>query len=70
YRILPVWLMGVIGVFVPIVRELKEMAYQYDRDYFFDSGKFDRQFKLPATPAKEAVRQTVAHLQQEAATAE
>lgn len=70
YRILPVWLMGVIGVFVPIIRELKEMAYQYDRDYFFDSGKFDRQFKLPATPAKEAVRQTVAHLQQEAATAE
>lgn len=44
YRVLPVWMMGVLGLFVPIMKEFKEMAYQYDRDYVFDSHKFEQRF--------------------------
>lgn len=57
--VMPVWLMGLLGIFVPILRELKEMAYQYDRDYWFDSSKFEKRFGYkPATP-QEAVRRIV-----------
>jgi len=57
---LPNWLLGIIGLFVPIMRELHEMAYQYDRDYFFDSSKFEQRFGLKPTSPEEGVRKTVA----------
>ncbi|MEI6950296.1 NAD-dependent epimerase/dehydratase family protein [Paraflavisolibacter sp. H34] len=48
-----------LGLFLPILKELKEMAYQYDRDYIFDSSKFTRTFGYrPATP-QESVRAVV-----------
>jgi len=57
--VMPVWLLGILGIFVPILKEFKEMAYQYDRDYLFDSSKFEKRFGFkPATP-QEAVRQTI-----------
>jgi len=62
YRVLPTWMMGALGLFLPIMRELKEMAYQYDRDYFFDSSKFNRRFQYTPLPPREAVQATVAAL--------
>lgn len=56
---LPIWMMGVLGLFVPIMKEFKEMAYQYDRDYVFDSGKFTRRFGIEATTPAEGVRETM-----------
>lgn len=44
YQTLPVWMMTILGVFIPIMKEFKEMAYQYDRDYVFDSHKFEQRF--------------------------
>ena len=64
YRALPAWLLSTLGVFMPIMREFREMNYQYDRDYFFDSSKFDRRFGLKPTPPTEAVRQTIQALEQ------
>ncbi len=63
YRVLPIWMMGALGLFIPILRELKEMAYQYDRDYFFDSSKFNRRFQYTPMPPREAVQATVRALQ-------
>ncbi len=56
---LPVWMMGILGLFIPIMKEFKEMAYQYDRDYVFDSSKFTRRFGIEATSPAEGVRETV-----------
>lgn len=56
-QVMPVWLMGLLGLFVPIMRELKEMVYQQDRDYFFDSSKFEKQFNYQPVTAEEAVKQ-------------
>jgi hypothetical protein len=42
-----------LGVFIPVLKEIKEMAYQYDRDYYFDSTKFNRRFEY--TPSKPEV---------------
>jgi nucleoside-diphosphate-sugar epimerase len=50
-----------LGLFIPVLRELHEMLYQYDRDYFFNSEKFMRRFPdFKATSYDEGVRQTVA----------
>jgi nucleoside-diphosphate-sugar epimerase len=56
---MPMWMIKIIGLFVPFMKEMPEMMYQYDRDYFFDSSKFTNRFGMKATPYKEGVRQVV-----------
>ena len=51
--------MKVVGWFNPTMRELHEMLYQYDRDYVFDSGKFDQRFGFEKTSYEEGIRQVV-----------
>ncbi|WP_026630098.1 NAD-dependent epimerase/dehydratase family protein [Dyadobacter alkalitolerans] len=60
YYILSRLMMRVIGIFVPIVRELTEMAYQCDRDYVFDSSKFCNRFSYTPVTYKEGIKQMVA----------
>jgi nucleoside-diphosphate-sugar epimerase len=50
-------LIGVLGLFSPFMREMKEMLYQYDRDYEFDSSKFETVFNIKPTSAKVALKQ-------------
>ena len=52
-------MMQVIGLFIPIVNELKEMAYQYDRDYVFDSSKFEKRFNYKPVSYTEGIREMV-----------
>ena len=54
--VMPMWLIKLMGLFVPVLKEMPEMMYQYDRDYFFDSSKFDKRFKFNATTYQEGVR--------------
>jgi len=55
---LPGFMLRPLGLFIPVMKEMREMIYQYDRDYFFDSSKFTRRFDIAATPYKEGVSQT------------
>jgi nucleoside-diphosphate-sugar epimerase len=57
--VMPLWLIRILGIFVPILKEMKEMMYQYDRDYYFDSSKFEKRFNFKATTYHEGVRNTV-----------
>ena len=66
YQTLPNWLLKVLGLFIPIMKELPEMNYQYDRDYFFDSSKFNKRFNYTPTTNAEAVKQTIAKLKKNA----
>ena len=63
YQVLPGWGIKALGLFVPILKEMYEMRYQYDRDYYFDSSKFNKHFKYTPTTNAEAVKQTVRELQ-------
>jgi nucleoside-diphosphate-sugar epimerase len=56
---MPVWLIKIIGLFIPVMKEITEMLYQYDRDYFFDSSKFDRRFEFKTTTYQEGVKLVV-----------
>lgn len=57
--ILPNWLLKTLGIFVPVMKELAEMNYQYDRDYFFDSSKFNEHFSFKPTSNEMAVKQII-----------
>jgi nucleoside-diphosphate-sugar epimerase len=57
--VLPVWMIKLIGIFMPVMKEFPEMMYQYDRDYFFDSSKFEKRFKFKTTTYQEGVKFTV-----------
>lgn len=60
--VLPEWILGLLGLFIPLLGELKEMTYQYDRDYFFNSSKFNKHFGyVPITP-EDGVRTLVREL--------
>jgi nucleoside-diphosphate-sugar epimerase len=57
--VMPMWMVKLAGIFVPVLKEMREMMYQYDRDYFFDSSKFDKRFNFKTTTYQEGVRMTV-----------
>jgi len=61
-QILPRWAVKLIGIFVPILREMYEMLYQYDRDYYFDSSKFNNYFNYKPITNLKAVQETIAEL--------
>jgi nucleoside-diphosphate-sugar epimerase len=49
------------GVFVPMIRELGELMYQWTAPFVLDASKFQRSFgPLQPTPHPEAVKRTVA----------
>lgn len=56
YRTIPKWMLRTMGLFMPIMREIVEMYYQYDRDYVFLSDKFERRFSMRATPYSEGIK--------------
>lgn len=56
--LLPKFMLQPLGLFIPIMKEMREMIYQYDRDYFFDSSKFTRRFGISATPYEEGIKAT------------
>jgi nucleoside-diphosphate-sugar epimerase len=61
-QVLPGLGMGALGLFVPVLKEMYEMRYQFDREYYFDSTKFVTKFDYTATTNKEAVKKTVTKL--------
>lgn len=53
------FMIQLMGLFNPIMKEFVEMLYQYDRDYVFDSSKFDQHFEFDTTPYLEGIKQVV-----------
>jgi nucleoside-diphosphate-sugar epimerase len=54
-------LLAVAGLFSPLLREMRETAYQFRAPFVIDSSKFEAAFgRLEPTPHRDAVAQTVA----------
>jgi nucleoside-diphosphate-sugar epimerase len=47
----------ILGLFSKDMNELGEMLYQYDRDYVFDSSKFEKSFDFKPTNYSAGVKQ-------------
>jgi len=47
---LPLWLLPVLGLGVPFLREVYEMRFTFDRPYYVDASKWNRRFWSDVTP--------------------
>jgi nucleoside-diphosphate-sugar epimerase len=56
-RIIPMFIIRMMALFNPLMKEMSEMMYQYDRDYFFDSSKFVKRFGIRPTSYKEGIKE-------------
>jgi nucleoside-diphosphate-sugar epimerase len=50
----------ILGIFIPILREFKEMMYQYEHDYIFNSTLFEKTFGMKPTPYEDGMKATAA----------
>ncbi|UQI45249.1 NAD-dependent epimerase/dehydratase family protein [Streptomyces sp. HU2014] len=55
----PPAVLGVASLFSPLLRELKEIRYQFDRPFVMDSSAYEAEFAVRATPVDEQVGATV-----------
>lgn len=60
YRTIGSGMLRFIGLFSPLMRELAEMAYQYEKDYVFDSTKIESRFGITPTSYQDGIKQMVA----------
>lgn len=58
-QVAPKFMVRILGLFVPIMKEMVEMIYQYERDYVFDSSKFEKQFDYSPISYSEGIRALV-----------
>ncbi|MDQ1025044.1 nucleoside-diphosphate-sugar epimerase [Streptomyces umbrinus] len=57
-RGLPPTVLGLASLFSPLIRELKEVRYQFDRPFVVDSSAYEAEFTVRATPVDEQVKAT------------
>ncbi|PHQ48305.1 NAD-dependent epimerase [Streptomyces cinnamoneus] len=55
----PPAVLGVASLFSPLIRELKEIRYQFDRPFILDASAYASAFTLRATPVDQQVKATV-----------
>ena len=58
-QVAPRWVLRLMGIFVPVLRENEEMMYQFEHDYRFDSSKIESEFGLQATPYRQGVSESL-----------
>lgn len=58
-QVIPHWILKLMGIFIPVLRENDEMMYQLDYDYRFDSGKIESAFGLQPTLYREGIGMTL-----------
>ncbi|MGE3354939.1 MAG: NAD-dependent dehydratase, partial [Planctomycetota bacterium] len=54
-QVAPRWMLALMGLFVPVLRENMEMLYQFEHDYRFDSTKAERFLGIAATPYRAGI---------------
>jgi nucleoside-diphosphate-sugar epimerase len=57
---IPKWMITLLGFFIPLMREFPEMIYQFERDYIFDSSKFEKRFGIMATSPEDGIKRMFA----------
>lgn len=59
FRAAPRWLVTLIGLVNPVMRELKEVLYSFDEPFVVDHSKFAAAFGGATTPHEQAIRHTL-----------
>ncbi len=58
-QVAPKLLMQAMGLFVPPVKGISELFYEFEEDFVVDHSKFEQAFGNYATPLREAIRKTL-----------
>ncbi len=58
-QVAPRWLLALMGLFVPVLRENMEMLYQFEHDYRFDSTRLERALGLTPTAYRDGIAATL-----------
>ncbi len=58
-QVAPWWMLKILGLFIPVLRENQEMMYQFEYDYRFDSSKIESAFGLRPTPYRQGIRRSL-----------
>jgi nucleoside-diphosphate-sugar epimerase len=61
--VIPAWMLHVLGLFIPMMREFPEMLYQNEQDYIFDSTKFEKRFGFGATDPRTGIKAMIKSIQ-------
>lgn len=56
---MPEWMISALGIFVPILKELQDVGYQFKQDYFFNSSKFNKRFNFTPISPEDGIREMV-----------
>ena len=57
--VLPSWLVSILGLFIPVMKEIKELSYQLKEDYCFDSSKIEKAYGLKAIPIEVGMKNCI-----------
>jgi nucleoside-diphosphate-sugar epimerase len=58
-QVAPRWMLRMMGLVMPLLRENDEMMYQFEYDYRFDSGKIEAAFGLTPTSYRQGIVATL-----------
>ena len=56
---MPDWMISALGIFVPILKELNDVGYQFRQDYFFNSSKFNKRFNYTPISPEAGIKEMV-----------
>ena len=59
-QILSPWMLSGLGLFNPMLRELKEMLYEFEQPFIIDHRQYEQAFGSHPTPHRGAIRKTIA----------
>lgn len=62
YMNVPKWMLRIIGLFNPNIRESIEMLYQNDSDYLFSGEKFEKAFNFKPVIYAAGIKETVSFM--------
>lgn len=58
-QVAPRWMLSLMGLVMPVLRENAEMMYQFEDDYRFDSSRAEQALHLTATPYRHGIAATL-----------
>ncbi len=58
-QVAPRWMLRLMGLVMPVIRESGEMLYQFEHDYVFDSTKAEQALGMTATPYRDGIAATL-----------
>jgi len=53
------FMLSMVALFNPIVKEIKELSYQFEKPFIMDHSKYEKRFGIDITPYQEAIKTTL-----------